>query len=772
MNFEKFLTSKAALVIMTSAGFVVAFSSPASALISNVYTMVGDYIITGTLQVNSLAPGGCVTASSAGKLSATGSACGGGGGSVASVTSASPNLSAAPTTGAVVLNFLEDPTFTGPVSALSLAATDLTSGDCVEASAGGVLITTGFSCASSGGVTAVTASGNLASSGGTTPNITISGSPTFAGNTTVGSLTSAGAANVGSVNATGAVSGATLLGTGLTSGRCVQTSAGGLLTTTGSACAGAGVNSVTAGPSGNITVSPTTGAVIVDEITNPTFTGTLTAGNLLTGGSMTSGSVSTALIQDTGLTSGQCLQANGTHTIVSTGSACGTGTGTVTSVTGTANQIAVASGTTTPVISIVTNPILPGNASASGTFTATSLTATGLTSGDCLQASVGGLITNTGSPCGSGTGTVTAVTATGNLASSGGTTPNITITGSPTFAGLVTSDNAFQVINSGGGYTDGTGPGGAGLVVSCGSVCNQPQAILWSTNAGAGLGAFIGGDSTKTTQGVPDTYFQFGENNNGTPVIGTAIDPVTGAIGTTGPISSGSLVAGQCLEATTGGVITSTGAACGATSGNPALGSTSSSFAYTLGTPVTVNTVTPVTLLQGTPITITTTATNNTLSGSVYATVISATSFTFMPMYAPLGASPMPSGASILPGSAILPYSGVPLVGGQCVEGSPGISGTLTSTGAACASAPAGGFGIPQIAHGNQVITATAATCVTGTPVVFAHTFTTAPDIVGSTSPVTGDTFAPSAITTTGFTPELCSVASTAAVTIYWTATN
>ena len=47
---------------------------------------------------------------------------------------------------------------------------------------------------------------------------------------------------------------------------------------------------------------------------------------------------------------------NGTWT------AMGVGDGTVTSVSGTANQISVASGSTTPVISITTNPTLPGTA--------------------------------------------------------------------------------------------------------------------------------------------------------------------------------------------------------------------------------------------------------------------------------------------------------------------------------------------------------------------------------------------------------------------------
>lgn len=42
--------------------------------------------------------------------------------------------------------------------------------------------------------------------------------------------------------------------------------------------------------------------------------------------------------------------------------------GSVTSVSGTANEITVVDGTTTPTISITTNPVLPGNVSVTGTF--------------------------------------------------------------------------------------------------------------------------------------------------------------------------------------------------------------------------------------------------------------------------------------------------------------------------------------------------------------------------------------------------------------------
>ncbi len=71
---------KSLKTLVATAVMLVAF--PVAALAVATYTMVGNYIITGSLQIDSLAPGGCVTASSAGLLSATGSACGGGGGSM------------------------------------------------------------------------------------------------------------------------------------------------------------------------------------------------------------------------------------------------------------------------------------------------------------------------------------------------------------------------------------------------------------------------------------------------------------------------------------------------------------------------------------------------------------------------------------------------------------------------------------------------------------------------------------------------------------------
>lgn len=156
----------------------------------------------------------------------------------------------------------------------------LTPSQCVATDAANNLISTGFACGTGSGVTAVTGSGNVLSSGGTTPNITTVAAPTFAGNVTGGSFTSAGAGNFGSVNATGAVSGATVLATGLTVGDCIQAAAGGLLTSTPSACGT--VTSVNAGT--NTTITGTAEAPIVNVSAAPTFAGTITAANVINNG--------------------------------------------------------------------------------------------------------------------------------------------------------------------------------------------------------------------------------------------------------------------------------------------------------------------------------------------------------------------------------------------------------------------------------------------------------------------------------------------------------
>jgi hypothetical protein len=369
-----------------------------------VISLKGNYIITGDLYVDGLLSsiGSCLEVGTQGQIIATGSACGGGGGGVISVTAGpSGNITAAPNTGAVIVDEIEDPTFTGAVSAASLTATGLTPGDCVQAGVGGLLTTTGSACGGGGGgvasVTAgpsgnqtfspntgavigdivenptftgvvtdtpashsftwqdifadpiyidsdgstqtafisnsifgihsganrlaVDASGNLgiqgvfhsvpleASAGdcleaGTDGHggIQSTGSPCGGGGGAVSSVTSidtnivaspttgavqlslsshpifSGLVGVGSLISSGTIQGSILGATNLigAGGDCLEANGGEMIVSTGSPCATGGVTSVTAGPSGNITAAPTTGAVIVDEIEDPTFTGTIT----------------------------------------------------------------------------------------------------------------------------------------------------------------------------------------------------------------------------------------------------------------------------------------------------------------------------------------------------------------------------------------------------------------------------------------------------------------------------------------------------------------
>jgi hypothetical protein len=69
------------------------------------------------------------------------------------------------------------------------------------------------------------------------------------------------------------------------------------------------------------------------------------------------------------------------------------GTGTVTSVTGTTNQISVATGTTTPVLSIPSSPTLPG------TTTVGNLINSGLTANQCIGANGSKQDTSSGEAC-------------------------------------------------------------------------------------------------------------------------------------------------------------------------------------------------------------------------------------------------------------------------------------------------------------------------------------------------------------------------------------
>ena len=119
---------------------------------------------------------------------------------------------------------------------------------------------------------------------------------------------------------------------------------------------------------------------------------------------------------------------------------CGTpGSGSVVSVTGTANEIVVTNPTTTPQIFLANPGITPGDwtvggngyfnnnatvtllLTANGGLLANTITDSALTSGQCVQASTGGLLATTGSPCGNSGGGITGSGTNGNLTEFTGT---------------------------------------------------------------------------------------------------------------------------------------------------------------------------------------------------------------------------------------------------------------------------------------------------------------------------------------------------------------
>lgn len=181
--------------------------------------------------------------------------------------------------------------------------------------------------------------------------------------------------------------------------------------------AGVGITSTT----GNVTVG---GAGAATGIVFPGFT----SGSASIGPAAVAGTPNRINLPTTTGASGQALITNG-------GNPQQTSWGNVvTSVTGTANQI-TSSGGLTPVLSIPSTFIAPGSIQATTSVTATSVTDSGLTNGDCVQAGTGGLLTTITKPCLVSNitlislGTNTSVCSTTNVA---GNTCTTTVTISPT----------------------------------------------------------------------------------------------------------------------------------------------------------------------------------------------------------------------------------------------------------------------------------------------------------------------------------------------------
>jgi len=182
----------------------------------------------------------------------------------------------------------------------------------------------------------------------------------------------------------------------------------------------------------------------------------------------------------------------------------GNGDGTVTSVSGTANQISVANGTTTPVVSIATNPVLPGTSS--------------------VTVPIGNTSDRSGSPV---NGMFRYNSQTGN------------------FEGY--ANNAWGAIVTGTGVTSVNVSGGTtGLTTSGGPITSAGTITLSGTlitpNGGTGLSSYTAGDMVYYTAGDALSKLAIGSNtyiltSNGTAPTWT--DPASVSVSTATNLAGG-----------------------------------------------------------------------------------------------------------------------------------------------------------------------------------------------------------------------------------------
>ncbi len=348
----------------------------------------------------------------------------------------------------------------GAITGSSILDSALSSGNCVQAGAGGVLTTVAAACGV-GTVTSVSGSGSVTSTGGATPTIALQnlttadllfgqGNGTFA---TSSNLTFSN--NTLAVTGTSTVSNVFLIGTTtLTSPFISATLLGLAASTTGFA----EVNIVNHSPS---TTASSDYVLTADKGTSATYYSDIfqnSSGFVNTGG-LAGGPY------DAGHFSSDASLYLGTSSTTNT----------------SANIYLVAQGT--QIATGTKTGLLFSNATSS------SFAATNLVSGNCLQASTGGLITTTGSACSAGGGNSawtigngliyngnTTGSTTGDSVLVGTTTPttaNFFVMGSSTKTSIATfasssGQSYFQVLPSGAVTIGTTTPflQGSGLTIS------------------------------------------------------------------------------------------------------------------------------------------------------------------------------------------------------------------------------------------------------------------------------------------------------------------
>jgi hypothetical protein len=288
--------------------------------------------------------------------------------------------------------------------------------------------------------------------------------------------------------------------------QCVQASATGVLSGTGSACGAGGgaVSSVSDSGTGTMTISPTTGSVLV--ALNLAHSNTWTVAQTFAG-------LTASSLTDTGLASGgtQCVQASTAGLLSGTGAACGSGSGAVNSVTNADGTLTIS-----PTTGAVVASIALGHAntwSATQTFGAitvtTTFTATGLVklTDHAVQAAntvVGNATAGSASPTALAMPSCSTAASALNWTTSTGFTCNTSITAAAVPAsGLTGTTLASNVVTSS-LTTVGTliaGATGAGFTINF--TASTESGTLGLTNGGtnnaltASAGGIVWSDASK-----------------------------------------------------------------------------------------------------------------------------------------------------------------------------------------------------------------------------------------------------------------------------------
>jgi hypothetical protein len=178
------------------------------------------------------------------------------------------------------------------------------------------------------------------------------------------------------------------------------------------------------------------------------------------------------------VTLGDCTSFAAQTQIQDAGAPCGTGSGGIPSVTGTANQIDVANGTTTPVLSLDSAIILPGSLTVP---TGASIAASGTGVITATAMAVGGL---TGLGTGVGSALVVATNATGGLL---------------TYSGAFGTPTSITLTNATGLPVSGLTGLGTGVATALGNALNATSGLVGFSGA---LGTPTSGTLTNAT-GLP-----------------------------------------------------------------------------------------------------------------------------------------------------------------------------------------------------------------------------------------------------------------------------